>query len=68
MDNVERSLSTSKNTCRGTRALKEKGRGEKGRGEKGSEQADIFSGSKVGPVAILPRVFFPKIYACPPPV
>lgn len=63
MDNVERSLSTSKNTCRGTRALK-----EKGRGEKGSEQADIFSGSKVGPVAILPRVFFPKIYACPPPV
>lgn len=28
--------------------------------------ADIFSGSKVGPVAILPRVFFPKIYARPP--
>lgn len=64
MDNVERSLSTSKNTCRGTRALKEKGRAKGVR--RGASRRTYFPGARLAPWQF--RVFFPKIYACPPPV
>lgn len=65
MDNVERSLSTSKNTCRGTRALKEKGRAKGVR--RGASRRTYFPGARLAPWQFCHACFSPRFMPAHPP-
>lgn len=64
MDNVERSLSTSKNTCRGTRALREKGRAKGVR--RGASRRTYFPGARLAPWQFCHACFSPRFMPAHP--